>query len=113
LCNVLPSITKHFFNDDDSYELVMSLAYNATTPCVVLYRSTVYQIGAEKDKDGDDITIATLHEIVCDVLDATVPGGPEKVFMSTMTEYFPVDFDEGGDLWEYRLQGKRGVQASN
>lgn len=110
---MLPSITKHFFNDDDSYELVMSLAYNATTPGVVHYRSTVYQIGTEKDKDGDDIIIATLPEIVCDVLDATVPAGPEKVFMSTMTEYFPVDFDEGGDLWEYRLQGKRGVQASN
>lgn len=111
LCNVLPSITKHFFNDDDSYELVMSLAYNTTTPGVVHYRSAVYQIGAEKDKDGDDIIIATLPEIVCDVLDASVPGGPEKVFMSTMTEYFPDDFDEGGDLWEYRLASKVRMQV--
>lgn len=109
-CVLLPSVTKNFFNDDAKYELVIGLAVNTTTPGITRYRSLAYQLDGEKDSDGSDKIIATFPELICNVLDATTEGGPENIYMSTMTEYFPTDFPENGDMWQYRMESFVRVQ---
>ena len=47
--DILPVITKNFFNNDDKYEVVVSIAVNSTTEAVNHYRSVIYQIGGEKE----------------------------------------------------------------
>ena len=53
-CNLLPSATRYFFNDDDKCEIVIGLAVNTSVPGINRYRSLAYQIGGEKESDGTD-----------------------------------------------------------
>ncbi len=89
--DLLPVLTKNFFNDDDKYEVIMGLAMNTTTPGINRYSSLIYQIDGEKDADGNDKIIYKLPELVSDVLDASVDG-KEQFYMTVMGEYFP-DYD--------------------
>lgn len=110
-CNLLPSATRYFFNDDDNCEIVIGLAVNTSVPGINRYRSLAYQIGGEKESDGTDKVIATIPELVCNVLDASTTDNPGNIYMSTMSEYFPVDFPEDGDIWQYKLDSKVHLQV--
>lgn len=103
MCSILPSLTRNFFNDDDKLEIVVGLAINTAVPGIMRYRSQVYQLDGETDADGTSKVVCQLNDLVCDVLDATVPGGPENIFMSTMSELFPDFFPEDGTpgVWQY------------
>ncbi len=103
-CEVLPSITQKFFNNDDKFEVVVSLAVN-WKPGINHYRSVVYQLDGQKDESGDDVIVSTLPGLVGDVLDATVPGGEENVYMTLMIEDYPGEYpydQEGTEaVWDY------------
>lgn len=92
--DLLPVATQHYFNTDDKYEIIFGVALNTSIPGEVYYRSFVYSLGGEKDGDGNDVPVYTMDAFVGDVLDATVPGGPENIYMSTVSEEY------GGVTWE-------------
>lgn len=106
--DILPVITQKFFNNDDKYEVVVSLAVNTTTQGLNHYRSVVYQLGGEKEttlvydhQTFDDDNVPTIHEVekevdvpfkvypnyVGDVLDAST-GGEENFYFTFMGEVF-------------------------
>lgn len=105
-CDVLPVITRNYFNDDDRLEIVIGLAVN-WQPGINHYRSLVYQIGGEKDTDGDDVIVSTLPGLVNDVLDATGVDGEEHVFMTFMQENnvgeYPYDKDGTEAVWDFYM----------
>lgn len=104
-CDVLPLVTRHFFNDDDKIEIALGLAVNSTTPGINHYRTIVYQLDGEKDGEGYDKIVYSMPELIVDVLDATVPGGPEEIYMTLMHEIisgeYPADKDGTEAVWEY------------
>lgn len=84
--DLLPVVTKNYFNSDDKYELIMGFVINSSTPGINHSRSIVYQIGGEKDADGNDKPITTLSGLVSNVQDATVAGGPETFYFTFINE---------------------------
>lgn len=81
-----PFVTRHFFNSDDNYEVVVGLYVN-TEIYVNNQYSIIYSIGGEKE-DGYDKPIMTRTDIVGDVLNASKDG--EENFYVT----FMIDDDE-------------------
>lgn len=101
--DILPVITKNFFNNDDKYEVVVSIAVNSTTEAVNHYRSVIYQIGGEKETvsvydpetNGEiekevDVPIKSYPQFFSDVLDAS-HDGVENYYMTFMSEIFGPD----------------------
>lgn len=106
LLEPLPIITKNYFNNDDKYEVLMSFGINFT-PGHNHYRSIVYQIGGEKDEEGNDKMLYALDELIADVVTTTGADGKEEVYMTMMYDnaYIPEEFDwsevsDKPDFWE-------------
>lgn len=106
MADLIPVATRHFFNDDDDVELMLSLGVNTTTPGTNHYRTYVYKInGSSKDASGNDLPVYTIDDVVSDVLDATPAGGEEKLFLTFANEEQPdLDFDSiedptNFDMW--------------
>lgn len=59
-CVLDPAISINFFNDDDNPEVMVYHAMN-TVNYINHYYYSVYSIGGKKDKDGNDIAIATIE----------------------------------------------------
>ena len=109
-CDLVPVITRHFFNDDDNYELMVGIVFNTTTPGFNTNRTYVYSIGGQKEThEVDDVNkpegstvskecdkpVFVLEESIGDVLDAS-HDGQELFYMTTYGETLPDDssFDE-------------------
>ncbi len=115
-CDIVPAITKNFFNTDDKYELMVSLQINSTTPGYNHSRTLVYSIGGEKetldvldtaypDQSIQSPTHTLTKEFdkpidtvgfVIDVLDGS-KNGEEEFYISFAEESFPED-EFNGDL---------------
>ncbi len=114
--DILPVLSKNFFNDDDKFEVIVGLAINSSTPGNTRYRSLVYSLDGETDEDGDSKVVYSIDNLVSDVLDATVPGGKERFFLTLMGEEYPAEeaYAEEGDsegdqntaFWENLLRAK-------
>lgn len=99
--DILPVVTRHFFNPDDNYEIVISLAVNTVTPGINRYRSLIYSLDGEKekvtvynpatgleDREFDaDVPCGELQGLVGDVLDVS-NGGDEELYMSFLQEQY-------------------------
>lgn len=107
-CTITPIITRHFFNDDDNYEVIVGLALNSTTAGFNHYRNVVYSLGGEKEMlqvedaaTGEMVTkefdkpINVIYSSVGDVLDASV-NGEENYYITTYSESLP-DSDSWND----------------
>lgn len=105
LLEPLPLITKNYFNDDDKYEVAMSFGIN-WQPGHNHYRTIIYQIGGEKDENGNSKELYHLDELIGDVAVANPADGSEEIYMTLMYEnaYIPEEFDwnaveETPDFW--------------
>lgn len=116
-CELLPVVTKNFFNADDKYEVVISLAVNTTTEGKNNYRSVVYSLGGEKESlEVEDVTtgqtvtkqfdkpIAQYPAFIADVLDASTSAG-EEYYMTFYGDIYGSEKnvskrDENSDYWE-------------
>lgn len=78
-----PFVTRHFFNSDDKYEVVVGLYVNTEIYINNQY-SIVYSIGGEKE-DGYDKPLMVRTDIVGDVLNASVDG-EENYFVTFMSD---------------------------
>lgn len=137
--SLLPVVTKNFFNTDDKYEIVVSLAVNVS-PGVNNYRSVIYSLGGPTEtvtiwRDGAEVTeevdkaVAQYDGFIVDVLDVSA-NGQENFYMTFADEFGPgydLDFDkiingdeaEGQRYWEmlsqsgnvYEMYGKAGADG--
>lgn len=114
--DLLPMVTKHYFNTDDKYEFVVSLAVNTTTPGHNHYRSVVYSLGGEKETlpvydpatgaEVDKVCDKPAMEIdafINDVLDASTDG--EENYYITFSGVINQMAQEGDDDYDYSLTG--------
>lgn len=92
--DLLPVVTKNFFNDDNAYEIAVGLAINTTTPGKNHYRTVAYTLGGEKDGNGNNTIIATIPEMVADVLDLS-NGGEERYMMAIVNSNLDITEGEG------------------
>lgn len=71
--DLAPVVTRHFFNTDDKYEIIVGLVVN-TTYYVNRNYTKIYSLDGEKTDKGFDVCCQTFNEPVCDVLDASTPS---------------------------------------
>lgn len=89
-----PVITKKFFNSDEKLEVLVYFHYN-TPNYTVNSRSVAFQLGGNKDEDGNDVPICTIQGNLCDVLEAPANQWSEDFYLSFATDYvFPSDPDD-------------------
>lgn len=69
LVDLAPVISRHFFNEDDQYEVVIAVTNN-TTYYVNRTHTNVYSLGNEK-VDGYDVPVMKLRSGVADVVNAS------------------------------------------
>lgn len=94
---LIPLVTKHFFNDDEYYEVAVSLAINTVTWGVMHFRNEVYSLGGGpkekkiyKNKEVTvDVPVYTVEGRLGDVLDASTPDGPEDFYLTFFLEHVP------------------------
>lgn len=109
LCDLVPTVTQHFFNNDDNYEVMISFGINTTTPGLNHYRTYAYSIGGEKEtvsvedaKTGEMISkvvdkpIYTIEDSVGTVFNAS-HGGNDQYFICVYDETMPDFYYEDDD----------------
>lgn len=108
--DLLPTVTSHFFNDNDDYEFVVGMALNTDQYGVMHYRSQVYTLGSKKDTDGYDTPICSLPNMVSDVLRFTDKTGKEQIYFTMLDEEgLTADYDsiEGtAEYWDVLMSQK-------
>lgn len=91
---ITPVITKKFFNSDEKYEVMVY--FNMNTPnYTVNSRSVAYQLGGEKDEEGNDIPLCTIPGNLSDVLEVNADRWSENFYLTFVNEYnFPIAPDD-------------------
>lgn len=121
--SVLPIITRNYFNNDDKYEVVVTVIVNPKPYGIVPY-SYVYSLGDTPDADGDNVPVKVINGMVSDVLDASTEKG-ENVIMTFMHEYNdsgltdddiydytdPDNEEKRANYWKYNLGNKIDLKA--
>lgn len=117
-CELTPMVTKHFFNTDDKYEIMVGLSVQ-TTYYVNNNYNRIYQLGGETYQTEDftgapqtyDKMVDVLTHPVGDIYASTDEAGNEKVYMTLMEDInsdvdfeFP-DFVEGDDVSDIVIPG--------
>lgn len=95
-CDIVPAITKNFFNDDDKYEVMVSMDVNTTTPGHNHSRTLVYSLGGEKE--------------TLDVLDPAYPDQSIQSPTHTLTKEFDKPIDSLGFVVDVLDASKDGVE---
>lgn len=90
------TVTKKFFNYDNNYEVMVSLAMN-TPDYTVNTRTNVYSIGNERT-DGYDTPVAVIPGMPVDAINLSSNSWSEDFFITFLTEKQP---DPNGSYPEY------------
>ena len=117
--DVLPVITKNYFNSDDKYELAVSVIVNPK-PFGVRPYTYVYSLGGEKDAQGDNVPVSVINGMINEVLDVSTPE-KENVIMTFIHEYndsglseddlYGTDETARQNFWKYQLGNKIGIKS--
>lgn len=121
--DVLPIITQKYFNDDDKYEVAVTVIINPKPYGVVPY-TYVYALGDAPGEDGDNTPLTVINGMVSDVLH-TDDGGRENVIMTFMHEYNdsgltdddiydyydPDNAEKRENYWKYQMGNKINLKA--
>lgn len=96
-----PSLSRHFFNDDDNVEAMVYLAVNtgAEFGYEVHYYNKVYSIGGKKDAEGYDDCITVLTGRCVDALN--VAGGDDSYYTFVVDVYPDPDGLNFGNYDDY------------
>lgn len=94
LIDIVPLVTKNYFNDDDNYEIMVSLCINTETPGIMHFRSVIYSLGGEKEqvefKGGKrtvDVPVGQIDGLLGDVLHAPTASNKENYYLTFYTEH--------------------------
>lgn len=100
LAQVMPdiSVTQKFFNVDDKYEIVVSLAcnrdYSTGVYPVNVYHSKVYSIGGQKDANGNDVAIDNIDGYIVADVNTSTDAWSENHYITFLTETIDMDLDD-------------------
>ena len=103
--SVLPVITKNFFNDDDNYEVAISVIVNPK-PWGTRPYTYVYSLGGEKNAEGDDEPVMVFNDLISDVCDASTDTQENFVitFLSEGNDSGVSSDDLTDDnFWQYQM----------
>lgn len=78
-CVLAPTLSFHFFNDDDLPEVMVYHAMN-TVNYINHYYYSVYSIGGKKDKNGYDIPICQIEGRLVESINYPLPDDPENMY---------------------------------
>ena len=106
-CEFVPFLSKHFFNSDDNYEVVIGLIINAGEGNNQ-YRSLVYQLGGEKE-DGNDKVLLSYDDIIGDVSEGPSDGSTDNFYVTFLRDVAGEEPSVGDDeteeeelsFWDY------------
>lgn len=86
-----PSVSAHFFNTDDNYEVMVYLAMNTsgTLGYKVNYYNKVYSIGGERDAEGNSVSLQTIPGRCVDVCNAAVKSADEDCYYTFVDDIEP------------------------
>ncbi len=79
------SVTRKFFNIDDKYEVMVSVAFS-TANFEMHYRTFVYSIGGSTDSEGYSIPVDTVDGYVVSSFDGATDAYSENFYFTFMTE---------------------------
>lgn len=90
-----PIVTKKFFNSDNNYELIVSVAYNKQNYAIET-ASLVYSLGGQTDTDGHNTMINEIPGYVTDAVDMAKDKWSEDFYLSFFREVNPNpdDYDD-------------------
>lgn len=92
------SVTRKFFNIDDNYEVVVSLAcnrdYMSGVYPVTVYHSKIYSLGGKKDENGNDIAIDDIDGYIVADVDTATDSWSENHYITFMTETIDMSLDD-------------------
>lgn len=110
-CDLAPIVTRNFFNTDDKYEVVVSVAVNAA-PGTNRYSSLIYQIGGEKTDEGYDKIIKSYDKLIGDVAEAPSSDGRDNYYVTFIDESSDdvSGSDEPLSFWDSLLANKATVE---
>lgn len=114
-CDLAPIVTRNFFNTDDKYEVVVSVAVNAA-PGVNRYSSLIYQINGEKTEEGYDKIITSYDKLIGDVAEAPSSDGRDNYYVTFVDESSAYDdgasdSDEPLSFWDSLLANKAHIKV--
>ena len=103
---VLPVISRNYFNTDDKVEVAVAVTVNPL-PWGIRPYTYIYSIGNPKDSEGNDEPIQVYNHFISDVLDASTDGN-ENLFMTVVSEgndsgVTEEDLGQEGAYWKYQL----------
>ncbi len=114
LVDVLPMVSKHYFNSDDKYEVALTLLNNPINYGIVPH-TYVYSLGNPKNEEGYDEPVKHINGVVNDILDASTDDS-ENILMTFINEgnstgFTDADLRDGEKYWQYQLGNWIRVQT--
>lgn len=95
-------VSKKFFNIDDKYELIVSVAMNrdlSQNPYPYInYHSYVYSLNGEQTEDGFDKKVKTIDGYLVESVNSAADLWSENFFMTFLTESADLELDEYEDF---------------
>ena len=93
---ISPTVSQKFFNYDNKYEIVVSIAVNKDSEHpnpypYVDYHSKVYSIGGEKDADGNDVSLMEFSGYEVASINGTTSPWNENYYYTFLTEEGNID----------------------
>ncbi len=86
-------VTKKFFNSDDNYELIVSIACNKPDYSIGMH-TYAYSIGGSKDANGYDIPVAEIDGYVVSAMNAATDEWSEDFYITFMTQSSDLSLDD-------------------
>lgn len=104
LCELMPLITRNFFNTDDKLEVIVGLGFNTTNEGSNTYRTVVYSLDGEKDADGDNVPVCVMPNLIGDVIEGPATDGKDNFYITF--SYDSEDPAAGDTFWDFLMSYK-------
>lgn len=113
LIELLPVITRHYYNQDDKLEITVGLYVNHKYEYGAWPYTYVFSLGDEPDENGEHQPVMVMEKIVSDVLDASDENG-ENFLMTYVREYNDSGLTEDDiDFMGTTEEGRKNFWAYN
>lgn len=94
------TVTKKFFNYNDAYEFIVSIAANKPDYTMHQY-SKIYSLGSAPGDDGCTPVDTVMEGYVCDSANGAADAWSENFYISFVNDYAPASMDSYTDLGQY------------
>lgn len=100
LCELVPVVTRNFFNTDDGIELMVGVGINPAEGYGVHFHSYVYTLGGEKDENGYDQPIMIFNSLVGDIIEGPRSADGSDNFYFTFSGSGNIETRDESSFWD-------------